>query len=87
MVLSILFIHPTPLNKVDSHAIAQVIREAEQAKKEGTEKTILFNMCGHGFVDMQAYNDYFEGKLSNHSFGKDELREGLSEIRSMQPSA
>lgn len=70
-----------------THAIAQVIREAEQAKKEGTEKTILFNMCGHGFVDMQAYNDYFEGKLSNHSFGKDELSEGLSEIRSMQPSA
>ena len=70
-----------------THGIAQVIREAEQAKKEGREKTILFNMCGHGFVDMQAYNDYFEGKLTNHTFGENELKEGLTEIRSMQPSA
>ena len=68
-----------------THGIAQVIREANQAKKEGKEKTILLNMCGHGFVDMQAYNDYFEGKLSDHSFTATELSEGLGEIRSMQP--
>ncbi|MCC5927392.1 MAG: TrpB-like pyridoxal phosphate-dependent enzyme [Bacteroidetes bacterium] len=70
-----------------THAIAQVIREAEQAKKEGKEKIILFNMCGHGFVDMQAYNDYFEGKLSDHSFTEHELKDGLAEIRTMQPTA
>lgn len=68
-----------------THAIAQVIREAEQAKIEGKEKTILFNLCGHGFVDMQAYNDYFEGKLTNHSFTENELKQGLSEIKTMQP--
>lgn len=68
-----------------THAIAQVIREAEQAKKEGTPKTILFNMCGHGFVDMKAYEDYFEGVLSDHTFGQDELKESLSEIRALQP--
>ncbi len=51
-----------------THGIAQVIREAEQAKKEGVSKTILLNLCGHGFVDMQAYEDYFAGKLSDHSF-------------------
>jgi tryptophan synthase beta chain len=68
-----------------THGIAQVIREARQAKEEGKEKTILFNMCGHGFVDMQAYNDYFEGRLSDHSFTATELSEGLGEIRSMQP--
>lgn len=68
-----------------THGIAQVIREAEQAKKEGTPKTILFNMCGHGFVDMKAYEDYFEGVLSDHTFGQDELKESLSEIRALQP--
>jgi tryptophan synthase beta chain len=68
-----------------THAIAQVIREAEQAKLEGKQKTILFNLCGHGFVDMQAYQDYFEGKLTNHSFTKEELRASLPELQALQP--
>jgi tryptophan synthase beta chain len=70
-----------------THAIAQVIREANQAKLEGKPKTILFNMCGHGFVDMQAYADYFEGKLSNHEFTEEELFGSLPEIDALQPNA
>lgn len=66
-----------------THAIAQVIREAEQAKEEGREKTILFNLCGHGFVDMSAYEDYFAGKLSDHSFTDDELKKNLQEVREL----
>lgn len=69
-----------------THGIAQAIREAEQAKKEGREKTILLNLCGHGFVDMQAYEDYFAGKLSDHSFSENELKSGLKEIIEMQPA-
>ncbi|HNP20717.1 MAG TPA: TrpB-like pyridoxal phosphate-dependent enzyme [Panacibacter sp.] len=69
-----------------THAIAQVIREAELAKKEGSAKTILFNLCGHGFVDMQAYADYFEGKLSDHFFTDDELSANLAEIEALQPA-
>lgn len=68
-----------------THAVAQVIREAEQAKLEGKEKTILFNMCGHGFVDMKAYEDYFAGVLTDHTFSGDELKSGLKEIRELQP--
>ncbi|MCC5946664.1 MAG: TrpB-like pyridoxal phosphate-dependent enzyme [Bernardetiaceae bacterium] len=68
-----------------THAIAQVIREAEQAKKEGKQKTILFNLCGHGFVDMMAYQDYFAGKLSDHSFTDEELTHALGEIDALQP--
>ncbi len=70
-----------------THAIAQVIREANQAKLEGTAKTILFNMCGHGFVDMQAYADYFEGKLTDHYFTNDELSANLAEVEALQPNA
>ncbi len=68
-----------------THAVAQVIREAGQARKEGKEKTILFNMCGHGFVDMKAYEDYFAGNLSDHTFAGTELKDSLEEVRGMQP--
>ncbi len=69
-----------------THAIAQVIREAKKAKEEGVQKTILFNLCGHGFVDMQAYADYFEGKLTNHEFTDDELSSALPEVEALQPN-
>ncbi len=63
-----------------THGIAQVIREAEKAKQEGTSKTILFNLCGHGYFDMSAYNDYFAGKLVDHELSNDELYSGLKEL-------
>jgi len=68
-----------------NHAIAQVIREAKQAKEEGTEKTILFNMCGHGFVDMAAYDDYFAGKLSDHVIEEETIAGNIREIEELQP--
>ena len=37
-----------------SHAIAAAIREANKAKEEGKEKVIIFNLSGHGLVDMTA---------------------------------
>ena len=63
-----------------THGIAQVIREAEKAKQEGTSKTILFNLCGHGYFDMSAYNDYFAGKLVDHELSNDELYSGLKDL-------
>lgn len=69
-----------------THAIAQVIREANQAKAEGKAKTILFNQCGHGHFDMQAYSDFFEGKLKDHVFDEEELTANLKEIEALQPA-
>lgn len=46
-----------------SHAIRAAIDEALKAKEEGKEKTILFHMCGHGLMDMAAYDAYAQGKL------------------------
>ncbi|MBU0558650.1 MAG: TrpB-like pyridoxal phosphate-dependent enzyme [Bacteroidetes bacterium] len=60
-----------------THGIAAVIKEAQKAKEEGKEKTILFNLCGHGYFDMTAYQDYFEGKLSDHFLSEEELHSGL----------
>ena len=68
-----------------THAVAQVIREANQAREEGTEKTILFNLCGHGFVDMLAYEDYFAGKLSDHTISEELLESNIRQIESLQP--
>ena len=46
-----------------THAIAATIREALKAKESGEEKVILFNLSGHGLLDLSAYEDYLNGKL------------------------
>ena len=50
------------------HAIRATINEALKAKEEGREKVILFNLCGHGFLDMSAYDSYFAGKLLDYEY-------------------
>ena len=67
-----------------THAIAQVIREAKQAKLEGKEKTILFNLSGHGLVDMAAYDQYFAGGLQDFSVSQEEIRESVGSLE-VQP--
>ncbi|HPE58166.1 MAG TPA: TrpB-like pyridoxal phosphate-dependent enzyme [Bacteroidales bacterium] len=63
-----------------THAIAQVIREAEQAKREGKKKTILFNLSGHGLVDMAAYDQYFAGQLEDFSVTQEEIEESIAKL-------
>jgi tryptophan synthase beta chain len=63
-----------------THGVAQAIREAKKAKEEGVSKTILFNLCGHGFFDLSAYEDYFAGKLKDHHLTDDQLKEHLKEL-------
>ena len=63
-----------------NHGIAQVIREALKAKIEGKQKTILFNLSGHGYFDMSAYQDYFNGELKDHEFTDKELYSALREL-------
>ena len=60
-----------------SHAIAAVIREAEQAKEEGKEKTILFNWSGHGLMDLTGYEAFLSGKLTDHEMSEEELLENI----------
>ncbi len=61
-----------------SHAIKAVIEEAKKCKAEGTARTILFNLSGHGHFDMQAYTDYFSGTLEDVSFNEAEMEEALA---------
>jgi tryptophan synthase beta chain len=61
-----------------NHAVAGAIREALRAKEEGTERTILFNLCGHGHFDMQSYIDYQAGKLQNYEYPAEEIALALA---------
>ena len=63
-----------------SHAIAVAIREAQKAKIEGKATTILFNLSGHGFIDMAAYDQYFAGKLLDHEVTDKEIKESLAQL-------
>lgn len=61
-----------------THAIAQVIREAQKAKEEGVEKTIVFNFSGHGLVDMAAYDQYLKGQLSDYTVSDEQIKESIN---------
>ncbi len=63
-----------------THGIAAVVREALKAKEEGVSKTILFNLSGHGYFDMSAYQDYFDGKLIEHELTEEELHAALKDL-------
>jgi len=61
-----------------SHAIAAAINEANKAKEEGKQRTILFNLSGHGLIDMAAYDQYVAGDLTNYELTDQELNKSLS---------
>lgn len=63
-----------------SHAIRGAIDEALQAKEEGKEKTILFNLSGHGHVDMAAYDAYFSGQLVDYVYPEAAIKESLAHL-------
>ena len=61
-----------------NHAIKAVVDEALVCKEAGAGRTILFNLSGHGHFDMQAYTDYFAGKLTDQSYAEEELAMALA---------
>lgn len=61
-----------------SHAIAAAIREAEQAKLEGKQKVILFNLSGHGLIDMTAYDQYIMGDLTNYEVPEEDIKSNIA---------
>jgi tryptophan synthase beta chain len=63
-----------------AHAIRAVIEEADAAKEAGEERVILFNLSGHGFFDMQAYDDYLNGRLPEVEYEESRLEEGLKSV-------
>ncbi len=66
-----------------NHAVAGAIREALRCKEEGVSRTILFNLCGHGHFDMQAYTDYMAGKLRDYEYSEEEVAMALAGLPSV----
>jgi tryptophan synthase beta chain len=66
-----------------SHALAIAIREALKCKAEGKSRAILFNLCGHGHFDMQAYMDYFAQKLRDYAYPEHEVAMALAGLPSV----
>ena len=67
-----------------NHAIAHAISEALAAKAEGKEKTILFNLSGHGHFDMQSYIAYQAGQLENYEYPAEEIAMALAGLPSVE---
>lgn len=63
-----------------SHAIAAAIREAKKAKEAGESKVILFNLSGHGLIDMSAYDQYIAGDLANYQLSDEMVRQNTKDL-------
>ena len=68
-----------------AHAIKAAIDEAVRCKQTGEEKTILFLLCGHGFFDMQAFDEYFNGKLQPYEYPTQKVAESMDKLRKLYP--
>ena len=63
-----------------AHAIRAAIDEALDAKEKGDERVIVFNLSGHGFLDMGAYDAFLAGELSNYAYPEEKIREALTKL-------
>lgn len=62
------------------HAIAATIREANNCTEKGEKKVILFNLSGHGLVDMTSYDQYLAGNLTNFTVSDDDISRNIASI-------
>ncbi len=69
-----------------SHAVAAAIQEALKAKEEGKEKVILFNLSGHGHMDLLGYQKYFDGALTDYEHPQAEIDAAEKELVNMPPA-
>ncbi len=66
-----------------THAIAAAIKEALKAKEEGKEKVILFNLSGHGLIDMASYDRYFAGELTNYIVPEEDIAKNIAQLEKL----
>jgi tryptophan synthase beta chain len=66
-----------------SHAIQVAIDEANAAKAAGEARTILFNLCGHGFFDLSAYDSFLSGSMQDYEHPQSEIEAALAGLPSV----
>jgi tryptophan synthase beta chain len=70
-----------------AHAIHGALGVAKAADEAGVERTILFNLSGHGHFDMSAYDNYLQGKLEDVALDEDEISRALRAIEGLPAPA
>jgi tryptophan synthase beta chain len=63
-----------------THAIAAAIRDAQRCVETGEQRTLLFNLSGHGHFDMSAYDRYFAGELTDYDYPEEAIKESLRHL-------
>ncbi len=68
-----------------AHAIKAVIDIALECKRRNEPKTILFLLCGHGLLDLKAYDDFLRGKLQPYEYPVEKISESIRRLKEMYP--
>ncbi len=63
-----------------THAIAAAVREALACKETGEEKVILTALCGHGHLDLAAYETYLSGQMVDYELTDDRIAEAMASV-------
>jgi predicted alternative tryptophan synthase beta-subunit len=60
-----------------AHAVRGAIDEALRCKAEGKRRAIVFNLCGHGYLDLSAYEAFLAGQLQDYEYPAEKVAEAL----------
>jgi tryptophan synthase beta chain len=63
-----------------THAIAAAVREAMACKESGEEKVILTALCGHGHLDLAAYEKFLAGEMVDLDLSDDVIAEAMKQV-------
>ena len=63
-----------------NHAVRAVIDEALRCKESAEEKTLFFNLSGHGHFDMASYDKYFSGELQDYEYPAEAIERALHNL-------
>jgi tryptophan synthase beta chain len=68
-----------------THALAATVEEAVRCRETGEEKVILTALCGHGHLDLPAYDAYLSGQVEDHTWEDADLKAAVDEALSKLP--
>ncbi|HET7387174.1 MAG TPA: TrpB-like pyridoxal phosphate-dependent enzyme [Nocardioidaceae bacterium] len=69
-----------------THALAATVEEAVRCKESGEEKVILTALCGHGHLDLSAYDDYLAGRIVDRSWSDSDIQEAVAQALAKLPA-
>ena len=68
-----------------AHAVKAAIDLALEAKRSGEKKVILFNLSGHGLLDLKAYDEFLAGRLPPYEYPREFVEKSVERLYSLYP--